>query len=1461
MSDQVQGLIIEIESDVSQASSNLNKLIENLETLRDRMKVSTSIGTFTKNYDRMLSTLSKNTIMDSGKTEALKNFASVVNELNNVKVSESIANQFTRIGTALDGISAENIGKINSLARAVYGIKALGEVKISTSITNGLKKIVAFSDEIKGKDFSKLNELTTCLSKMKGVADSNAKSIANMTTSVNKYSNATKNASQRSRTFNTVLANIKVTTVALVHGFQKVVDTTHEMIGTYGDYIETLNLFEVSMEDSGEAMYAYAKKAQDLLGIDMTQWMKGQGVFMSLGKGFGIATDRAALMSQQLTQLAYDISSFYNIDVSSAIEKVQSGFAGQLKPLRALGFDLSQAKLEAIALSLGIDKSVKSMTQAEKAQLRYMAMLTQVKDVQGDLARTINSPINQLRILQAQLQQLYRSFGMMFLPILNEILPYLMAVLKVIRWIAEEIAAMFGYTLPGITGEKGFGLGIEEDTETMADGFEDATGKAKDLKNTLASFDQINLITSSSGGGSGLGLDAGANGSEWNFDIPTYDFFGDASESKAEQIAKTIREKIQPALDTIKEIVKYIQDHSDEILAASMAIGTLLTAGKVYTGLKGAKDSLKTVLDSATATQKILGGLTIAIVGFSLSFSGGKDLAKGNIAEGIIESVLGVGLAAIGGAIAFGTAGAIITAGLAINFLLFGYNQEKVKEQEERIEGIFYAIDEKRKSVEEFKKTWDDFIDSLNLSDFDTTTIEQTSTKIENIGRSIADLQISYTSGVISAATYVASVDGLFASLEKAVGQYLEETGRMIQTAFENELSVVAAAMGLTDDMMQAAISGGNEAIQKDIQEMKDNLATLGQGFLEGTVTEKEYNQAVKDSIDYLVELGFVSSEVADAVDGFKNRWKDGVNFENLDEGLQLLKDLDASYQETLGKIHETRDEVVSGLERRLQSHNLDPEIKKTLETMLVAANTGYKALEDTLKEGYKNTLRSFEDSTMENWQRVLDTEGLDAAVNYVSDDMVKLNKAIQDNYDSAALERGNNMFKASAELLDQYAFKMQGYGSDLEHMADYEASMADATEEFTNRIKLLTRAHKEDAETFEKSTTEEILNGQRKWVNSLKEQMMGIDEVNKHTKSTTKGLSGEFANMYGMVAKAPKEISNACMQSYLAMIGQKGNFAKAGNELIGQIGNAFGDPNGTLAKKLNGTIGGASSTIGSEANANKFKAAGDKIFGKLKEAFSDPEGKLKANVQNMVDKVKEINGAEYSKKGGELRDKILNPLNKDNPDTKSKVETTMSGFKELLENKLKLGDLGEKEGDAFFENLTDSLTDSINISELQTALNTITNTMRGAFASMGVDVLTYMTKFMGKIADIWNDLEITAGTAKYKGDANVPPKIDMRYLAKGGLVPSGDLFVANENGVAEYVGSMGGKAAVANNEQIINGVSDGVLRALKETGIAGDVKTIAKKSNKVVFAPSEEAGRVMHQSMNMYNPTGGRYS
>ena len=209
-----------------------------------------------------------------------------------------------------------------------------------------------------------------------------------------------------------------------------------------GSYVEDMNLFATSMGEYGQQAYDYAQKVHDALGIDMQEWLRNQGTLMTMATGMGVASDNAALMSQQLTQLAYDISSYQNISVDKAFEKVQAGLAGQLRPLRELGYDLSEAALREYALAHGITQSTDSMTQAEKSILRYNMMIENVTESHGDLARTINSPMNQLRLLQAAISEAGRAWASIFLPAAQAVMNVLIPLARVLATIGNMLAAL-----------------------------------------------------------------------------------------------------------------------------------------------------------------------------------------------------------------------------------------------------------------------------------------------------------------------------------------------------------------------------------------------------------------------------------------------------------------------------------------------------------------------------------------------------------------------------------------------------------------------------------------------------------------------------------------------------------------------------------------------------------------------------------------------------------------------------------------------------------------------------------------------------------------------------------------------------------------------------------------------------------------------------------------------------------
>lgn len=300
------------------------------------------------------------------------------------------------------------------------------------------------------------------------------------------------------------------------------------------NYVEAMNLAQASMGQYYESHYDFWNKAQDLMGVDSAEAMKYDATFQTLITGMGVAGDQAEVMGQQLTQLGYDLASFFNLDTEDAMLKLQSGIAGELEPLRRIGYDLSVARMQQDAMTAGIEGQMSSMTQAEKVQLRYYEIMTQITQSHGDMARTLNSPANQMRILSAQVQILARNFGALLMPALNAIIPPLTAIIKLAQNAVVAIGRMFGADLSSYFADlstvdtSSISGSAEDAIDDVGSAATGASNKVKELKKQLMGFDEINNLsgdssdTSSSGGGGGA---AGGGGGSSLKDMPTYNFF------------------------------------------------------------------------------------------------------------------------------------------------------------------------------------------------------------------------------------------------------------------------------------------------------------------------------------------------------------------------------------------------------------------------------------------------------------------------------------------------------------------------------------------------------------------------------------------------------------------------------------------------------------------------------------------------------------------------------------------------------------------------------------------------------------------------------------------------------------------------------------------------------------------------------------------------------------------------
>lgn len=641
---EIQGLEFQIVNDSTQAVAGLQNLINTL----NRLKTATNGGATglskTAQGIRELSNSLKglNSGDASQKITRLTNALTALSQVGNVKISSSIANQLTAINTALAGLKWTDGDKLTSLANGLRPLSELGKANMTTFI-NQLSKLPKVIEDLETADIDKFTQQMTALAAaMKPFADEMQKvpngfsafpsKIQKLITSTEKYNASARNATATTGKFTSGLKALNVAAVAIT--FRKIGQFIAQTVTESNKYQEDLNLFTVALGQYAAEAQNYAEKVSDVMGIDPAQWLRNQGVFNTLLTGFGDTAERAQLMSQNLTQLGYDISSFFNISIEDAMQKLQSGISGELEPLRRLGYDLSQARLEQTALNLGIKESVANMTQAEKAELRYYAIMTQVTTAQGDMARTLEAPANQLRILQAQLTQAARAIGNIFIPALNAILPYAIAVVQVIWEIANALANLAGFKLTDVdySGVNSAAVGAG----SLADNLDDAAGAAKKLKQYTAGFDELNVFAPNTGSGSGAGA-GGAGG--FDFDLPTYDFLGDAVQTRIGEIKKMIE-------DTLAEITTIVSGFMLAVGAILVVTGVniplgvgLMAAGAV--GLAATVGLNWTAMSSELASTLAL--ITGVVGGFLLALGAIMAFSGANLP-------LGIALMALGGA-------------------------------------------------------------------------------------------------------------------------------------------------------------------------------------------------------------------------------------------------------------------------------------------------------------------------------------------------------------------------------------------------------------------------------------------------------------------------------------------------------------------------------------------------------------------------------------------------------------------------------------------------------------------------------------------------------------------------------------------------------------------------------------------------------------------------------------------
>lgn len=342
---------------------------------------------------------------------------------------------------------------------------------------------------------------------------------------------------------------------------QNVVDTTFgDMASKVDDFTKTsiqdFGMSELTVKQISSRFQALGTS----IGISSEQVANGTAVankaLMSQNNTLYKTTDSMADMSLNLTRLAGDMASFYDVDQADVAKSLQSIFSGTIAPLRRYGLDLTQATLSEWAMKNGLDANIESMTQAEKVLLRYNYVMANTQAAQGDFAKTANTWANSVRVLKQEFQAWGSIIGSV---IINALKPFVQALSKVMlkvisftRTVADALGAIFGWTIE-ISGRGATADGMEDIADgvgDIGDNADSSNKKAQKLKKTLLSIDEIHALDDNSDSGSGGGSGSGGSGS------------GGAGGGVDSSLKKTdgLLEKYESSIKDLYSLGKYIGD-------------------------------------------------------------------------------------------------------------------------------------------------------------------------------------------------------------------------------------------------------------------------------------------------------------------------------------------------------------------------------------------------------------------------------------------------------------------------------------------------------------------------------------------------------------------------------------------------------------------------------------------------------------------------------------------------------------------------------------------------------------------------------------------------------------------------------------------------------------------------------------------------------------------------------------
>lgn len=853
-----------------------------------------------------------------------------------------------------------------------------------------------------------INELKASITGLKTSVDNIGKSNG-----LNNFNKQIKQATGIGKNFKSILGFGTV-----VAGARKAWSLLKEMTNESIDFVETTNLFNVSMGKGLEGLNQYYEKAvkfqndlQEKLGVNIAESMEYQALFNSMSKSMGISAKYAYTLSENFTKLGYDLASLYNIDPQNAMQKLRAGLAGQTKPLRDLGLDITQQSLQPIVDSLGIDRSIKNMSQAEKMILRYIAVLNQAKIAQGDFANTMDSPANQLRIFNAQVVAFKRNMGNLWQGFLGGILPYVNAIMMVINELLKMVAKLFGFEV----SEQKVNISANIGADDLASDLGTAGKKAKELKAQLMGFDEINNISLQDNSGSG-GSEGGAKGTGIDQRLldamKEYDNLMDKVKNKATEIRDNILDWLGFTRDVngnlkwswsdmngiaktlavitgivggiyvigkITKLVMWIKNLKDILISGKGATTTfglgIQTIGKFINGVKGGFSNLTSWVSMVVGQYKIFRSQGNGVIS-SLKLTNSSLKETGQGLSSFVSKGVGVvaGLAGItaGSALTYATmkdftTGAIdsseavvkLTAGLSGATLAGAAAGSQFGTVGTIIGGVAGLTTSAVTAFMGYK----DGIESLNIP---TTTLTEEINSLtqevdsnrqahENAIKSIKD---TYENQIVEA-QYAENLSKQLMGLVDSNGKVKEGNEERVKFI----LGEMNNALGTEYKLNGNLISKNGEVVTsyKDLQKSIKETIEVKKKEAEQTAITELYKEDLKEQIKLERDKARLQEEYAKAEIEYNNLMAKGLSDWTLTHD-ENCKQIIENYTNIANELNETRD---ASLE---MANNVEKDLKRLTNSQI--ENTGILSQEMINQQQVSSeTLQNMVSSNTQAWE------------------------------------------------------------------------------------------------------------------------------------------------------------------------------------------------------------------------------------------------------------------------------------------------------------------------------------------------------------------------------------------------------------------------------------------------------------------------------------------------------------